>query len=326
MYNYFPPQVYLGLTYFCNLKCKHCYVSREAVRNISRIQIERLIEQMARFGVFKIVFTHGESLLRRDIFKIISFCYQLKIDTTLITNGILLDDKVAKKLKKARVSRIVISFDSLSKEYHDNLRGKKGCWDKTIQAMEHCKKNGLIFGLNVTINESSYLDLEEIIKIGIEKGAKGIYFLTVRNEKNINKQFLKNYPDTIFRLWKLKKKYSKKIDIAFHDPLVIPLLAKKIKPGEFKDLLIGNSCQAGISWISIRPDGEVTLCNFLSKSFGNVYTESLEKVWKKIKSKRLYFAPKACISCNHGNTCRGGCKAFSETEVRRDWRCDLLIK
>ncbi|MCK9329808.1 MAG: radical SAM protein [Candidatus Cloacimonetes bacterium] len=324
--DYFPPQVYLGLTYFCNLKCKHCYVHKKTTRDIPKQKIKNLIKEMANLGVFKIVLTHGESLLRRDVFDIISFCYRLNIDTTLITNGILLDEKTAKELKKAKVSRVVISFDSLSKEYHNNLRGRRDCWDKAIIAMDNCKKNGLVFGLNITINESNYSNLEGIIKFSIEKGAKDIYFLTVRNQKYINKKLLENYSDIIFRLWELKKKYNKKINIAFHDPIAIPLLANKIKTSEFKKLFIGNLCQAGISWISIKPDGEVSLCNFLSTSFGNVYLEGLESVWKKIQSRKFPTLPNVCINCRYGDTCKGGCRAFAKKEGLADSRCNLLVK
>ena len=65
--------------------CKEgkCIVSGEenkkTMKDISKTRIKRLIKELADLGVFKIVFTHGESLIRRDVFEIISFCYNLDI-------------------------------------------------------------------------------------------------------------------------------------------------------------------------------------------------------------------------------------------------------
>ena len=329
MFNYFPPQAYLGLTYFCNLKCKHCYVNKKTMKDISKTRIKRLIKELADLGVFKIVFTHGESLIRRDVFEIISFCYNLDIDTTLITNGLLLNNEYAKKLKKAKVTRIVISFDSLSKKYHNNLRGRSDSWDGAISAMNNCRNNSLRFGLNVTINKSNYRNLEKIILFAIEKGAQDIYFLTIRANKGYDigqKGFLNKYPGIIYKLWKLKQKYKSKIDLAFHDPLAIPSLAGKIKQSEMKSVLVENQCQAGRSWISIKPTGEINPCNFLSLNLGNAYRSGIKNIWENIDLKNFMLSPKICYSCVHKKTCKGGCKSFCASSGDKDWRCNLLFK
>jgi len=64
------------LTYRCNFKCIHCYNTLRQKMSSSKFelstsQIFHLIDQLVELGNFKVAFTGGEALLRRDIFDIL---------------------------------------------------------------------------------------------------------------------------------------------------------------------------------------------------------------------------------------------------------------
>jgi MoaA/NifB/PqqE/SkfB family radical SAM enzyme len=68
-----PQSVMFELTYRCNFDCPHCYVKGSAIEGaeLSTKQIFRILDQMKDIGVYSVVFTGGEALLRHDILR---FC------------------------------------------------------------------------------------------------------------------------------------------------------------------------------------------------------------------------------------------------------------
>jgi radical SAM protein with 4Fe4S-binding SPASM domain len=324
MKDFFPVQIFLGLTYRCNLNCAHCYVEKKNDNtDPSTEEITKMINRLADLGVFKIIFTHGENLLRKDLFQIIEHCNNLDIHTTLITNGILLNSEKAKRLKKI-VSKIVISLDGLDKNFHNNLRNKEEAWNKAVEAMEVCKLQNIPFSINTTINKSSRTHLEQIINFAQEKKASDIYFLSIRSTHDDPREQSVN-PEDYHKIWQLKHKYKSKINIAMHDPLAIYYLTPKNFRNK-EEIASFNECQAGKAWLSILPSGQVQPCNFWPLSLGDAYKEDIKKIWEEwlYTKKRYENTPKECQNCIVAETCGGGCKALFEltkSRIKRDKRC-----
>lgn len=53
---------HIGLTYACNMSCKHCYVKEKERKDIC-IDEDILLEKLEQFGTFYITYTMGETLL-----------------------------------------------------------------------------------------------------------------------------------------------------------------------------------------------------------------------------------------------------------------------
>ncbi len=56
------------------------------------------------------------------------------------SNGSLIDDAVAKKLKEAGIATVSISLDSNIPAQHDEFRGVAGAWEKAVKACKVFKK------------------------------------------------------------------------------------------------------------------------------------------------------------------------------------------
>lgn len=56
---------HLGLTYACNMNCKHCYVKEKEKKGI-RFNQEVLLNRLQELGTFYITYTMGETLLWPD--------------------------------------------------------------------------------------------------------------------------------------------------------------------------------------------------------------------------------------------------------------------
>jgi len=331
----YPLQVFLGLTYHCNLNCKHCY-SKDKRNQPDKIDTKRaktLLKELSSLGIFKVVFTHGENLLRKDFFEILEYCNRLNLYSILISNGIILNDElVIKKIKESKLSKLFISLDSLAQDYHDNLRGKKGSWNSAVNVLNLCSKNNLNFGMITTINNSNFRNLEKLVLFAISKKVKEIDFLTIRptnqNEKWLADQQIKDYPEIIKQIWFMKKQFKSKILIGFHDPLSIKVLKHLVTEAELEQVVNENECQAGKYFASITPEGDVYPCNFLPLKLGNILNTSFRKIWKKSFKKRekLSLIPEKCQKCEAVFLCRGGCRAFIFHKYKnnfpeRDLRC-----
>ena len=69
-----------------------------------------------------LILTGGEPLLRKDIYDLSSYASQKGMMVVLGTNGNMIDDDIAKKLKESGVTGIGISLDSDVPGRHDTFR------------------------------------------------------------------------------------------------------------------------------------------------------------------------------------------------------------
>jgi cyclic pyranopterin phosphate synthase len=112
----------VSVTDRCNLRCRYCVPSvRFTPLTYSDIityeEIERLARILAARGVSSIRITGGEPLVRRHLDRLVHSLSQVPgiSDISLTTNGLLLEE-AAPSLKKAGLSRVNVSLDSLRED------------------------------------------------------------------------------------------------------------------------------------------------------------------------------------------------------------------
>ena len=109
----------LNLTKRCNLKCDHCYLDATTKAGggsdeLSTEECVRLIDQIAEVNKgCLLVITGGEPLTRPDILDIARHAVQQGFMVVFGTNGMLIDDAMAKRLVEIGVVGVGISIDSL---------------------------------------------------------------------------------------------------------------------------------------------------------------------------------------------------------------------
>lgn len=112
----------LPITYRCNLACPLCYAGRYQKEDESLDTVKRLIDQS---GESWIKVTGGEPTMRDDLPDILNYLAKKNRRFTLVTNGIrLADRKYLRKLKKAGLYRVSLSFAGFDNAIYMKLRGK----------------------------------------------------------------------------------------------------------------------------------------------------------------------------------------------------------
>ena len=112
----------ISLTDKCNLRCRYCMPEEGVCKRahhemMNEDEVVTAVEVAASLGIRKIRLTGGEPLVKRNI---LSICRRVAAveginEVCLTTNGILLPE-LGKQLRKAGVSRLNLSLDTLDPE------------------------------------------------------------------------------------------------------------------------------------------------------------------------------------------------------------------
>lgn len=135
----------LSVTERCQLNCAYCRggENKASVEELSAQEFARIARAMAALGVTKVRLTGGEPLLREDILEIVERLHAIEEirEITLTTNAQRLPGMAA-ALKKAGLTRINISIDSLDPVRYKSITGG-GSLAPALLGMEEALKVGL---------------------------------------------------------------------------------------------------------------------------------------------------------------------------------------
>ncbi len=94
-----------NLTTKCNLSCKHCYIDAGAKKDneLKKDEAFNVIQELASLGFRVILFSGGEPLLYQDLFELNAYAKTCGIRTCLSSNGSLITEALAKKIKNAEL-------------------------------------------------------------------------------------------------------------------------------------------------------------------------------------------------------------------------------
>jgi len=133
------------------------------------------IRDLADFGVPVLLFSGGEPLLRADIFELASFAREQGVKPVLSTNGTLITESVARKIRGVGFGEIGISLDGIG-EHNDRFRGKRGAYKAALHGIRRCVDLGLRVSLRLTITRSNYGEIPAIFRLVDQEGIDRICF------------------------------------------------------------------------------------------------------------------------------------------------------
>jgi len=124
-----------------------------------------ILKQIHDSGVCGIAFEGGEPLLRTDLANILAFSRSLPLQTSLVTNGTLLESRIG-EIASYINGAIYVSLDGLEKT-HDTIRGVNGCFKKAIKGIT-ASKDKVSVTINTTIMTENLHEIEDIVKLAKE--------------------------------------------------------------------------------------------------------------------------------------------------------------
>lgn len=140
----------------CNLNCKYCFggYAHRKIPDYSTEELKGLIAQLHKMGTRYLNIHGGETLLRKDIGEIVNYIKSKGIYCCLITNGILLPERI-NEIRAA--DNITISLDG-GEENNDKNRGK-GNFAKVMRAIKLCIKENVPLRISATLTKYTMNDI-----------------------------------------------------------------------------------------------------------------------------------------------------------------------
>lgn len=161
------PVVVWQATRTCNLSCIHCYATSERRRypgELTTAEARAMIDDLAAFRVPALLLSGGEPMARQDIWDLAAYARDQGLRITFSTNGTLIDDAAAARLKELNVGYVGISVDG-AEALHDRLRGQPGAFRAALRGIRRCREAGVRVGLRFTIHRLNLGDVPAVLDL-----------------------------------------------------------------------------------------------------------------------------------------------------------------
>ena len=293
-----PISVHLDITYRCNERCIHCYLDHDDHGEMSTAEIKNVLDQLCEAGVFFLVLSGGEVLMRRDFFEIVEYARRLQFNVKVKTNAVMIREKEARKLRALGVEQIQVSVYSHRPEIHDAITKLPGSFKRTIEAIKFLKSQDLKVTMANVLMTANMFDNLGVIELAKELGVPYTLDPTITPKMDGDMSILAlRAPATqlreVFRLEDL---------VGNADEYCAP------PPPADENAATEYPCSAGHTSCYISPYGDVFPCVQFPLPSGNVRRRSFLEIWrdstelKEVRSIRSGDLP-TCSSCSHVQTC-----------------------
>lgn len=336
----FPAHPAWEVTSACNLRCIHCHAVADASGKdeLTTNEAKRFIDELSRVREFRmLVYTGGEPLVRPDIFELMHHSKQAGLINVLATNGTLITDDIALKLKKAGVATAAVSLDSSMAETHDYVRSRPHAFELAMRGIRAMRKAGIPLQINTTAMQYNFDDLTNIMDLADDLGS-GIMLMyqlvPVGRGEVIRDATLKiNENERLIRFLSAKQKDISTIVEPVAGPQYWPYLMERSgwKGGirlKFAEQVF-HGCAAGRGFVYIKANGDVWPCPFVEVNAGNVRKRPFTEIWRESEvfgslRSRDRTLKGQCGECSYRTLC-GGCRgralAFSGDFLGEDPSC-----
>ncbi|PIP36709.1 MAG: 12,18-didecarboxysiroheme deacetylase [Desulfobacterales bacterium CG23_combo_of_CG06-09_8_20_14_all_52_9] len=342
------PVVVWNVTRQCNLSCIHCYAHAKHTITENELTLEesqRIMDDLARFGVPVLLFSGGEPLVRKDLPDLAAYAVEKGMRAVISTNGTLITRDMARILQEIGLSYVGISLDGME-AVNDRFRGMTGAFQMALEGIRNCQEAGIKVGLRFTINKFNVQEIPKIFALLEEMDIPRVcfYHLVYAGrgsklvEEDLSHKESREAVDLIMNLTRDlhdrgKPKEVLTVDNHADGPYLYLRLLKE-NPKRAADVLKllkmneGNNSGRGIGCISWN--GEVHADQFWRHySFGNVKERPFSQIWtdlsnplmQKLKEKKKHMTGR-CAKCRWLDICGGNFRVRAEALTGDVWAPD----
>lgn len=277
-----PEIVNIAVTTRCKNNCRHCN-TKNKTGELDLDVLKQTIKTLESMGTYQFLITGGDPLERNDLEEIISASKERSIMLVSTPGGLTV--KRARALKDAGCQGVLTALEHMEEKENDRRMGCPGAYRRSLSTIEAVNDGGMLSGVWSVFTSDRISSLDAFLQFCASRGVSDVAIFEPMHDHS---KLLKPAERKV--LIDIQKKATKKKDY----PRVIS--------GPFMDSSRFMGCTAGYNRLYIAPDGSVNPCEMLSESWGNINSESIDKIWSAMH--RRYQEP-IC-----------GCLALEDTEKR----------
>ncbi|MBM3214328.1 radical SAM protein [Candidatus Poribacteria bacterium] len=333
------PVVVWNCTQRCNLRCIHCYANsrnQEYPGELTTDEAMRFMDDLAAYKVPTVLFSGGEPLMRPDLFEIAEHARGVGLRAVLSTNGTLIDDETADRIRDAGFTYAGISLDGIG-AVHDRIRGVKGAFEDTLEGLRRVRDRGVRVGLRFTVHAKNVQELPAIFELMAQESIPRccIYHLAYagRGEKlsryDLTPEETRSALDLIFEQARLFHQRGIDLDLLtvdnHTDNAYLYMRLREDDPDRAEDVLKllqwngGN--QSGIAIAAVDPRGNVhpdqfswehTFGNVRERAFGDIWMDRTHPYLAILKDRKSHLKGR-CAVCKWQGICNGNLRIRAES-------------
>ncbi|MFC1929614.1 radical SAM protein [Chloroflexota bacterium] len=333
--NVIEPQLQLvawEITRSCNLFCAHCRASAANEDHLGELTTEecfQLIGEILDVGQPIIILTGGEPLIRKDVFQIAKYAVTRGLRVVMGTNGTLITEAVAARMKDIPISRLGVSLDFPQAKLQDNFRGKVGAFQAVMAGIANARCAGIEVQIHSTVTKLNMSYLDDLLSLALEMGAVAFHpFLLVPTGRGKGLESVelspREYEETLNWI------YDKQVELGdriFFKPTDAPHYLRVVSQRQEQEQgdsslpaagrhppanAITRGCLAGIGFCFISYQGKVKGCGYLDVEAGDLRKQPFRQIWANSplfnRLRNLSNIKGKCGVCEYKRIC-GGCRA-----------------
>ncbi len=323
-------------TTMCNLRCKHCYsnAGKPARDELTIEEKKKVVDELHDAGVVALAFSGGEPTMCKGFLEMVRYANKKDLYVSVATNGTLITREFARKMKEVGVEYVEISLDHTDPEIHDEFRGVKGAWKRTVEGIKNCVEAGLVTCIATTVTKYNYDDIPNMIelaqKLKVHRFIAFNFVPTRRGREIIDADITPKEMERLLNFLYDKLEEDNGLEVFSTCPAYARISLERVEKGEGYNItpthfagvhlkgkaialaeFIGG-CGAGRNYCAIEHNGDMQPCVFIPIRIGNVLKDGFENLWRNseilemLRNRELL--KNGCGTCRYKYVC-GGCRA-----------------
>ena len=251
--------------------------------------------------------------MHKNIYDVLNLMdrYSGEFSFRMMSNGLLLDDSLLKRLKTVKIPCLQMSLDG-GEANHDSIRGK-GNFKGVTRALERLYQYGIPAKISFTAHQDNYRDFPAVAQICRDFHVSALWsdrYIPCGASSDLRPL------DPV-----QTKEYVAMLQAEKNNPLNRTAKLQILNRRSLQFLSSGEypyHCTAGISSIAVDDKGNVYPCRRMAIQCGNVFETDLCHIYENdptFNALRNTGIPAQCASCRHAAFCRGGAKCLSYAQL-----------
>jgi len=272
-------------------------------------QFKELLRKLKRKGHINI--TGGEPLCNPHLFKILDLIKKDQdfITFSILTNGTLITENIAKKIKSYQPVYVQVSLEG-GKKTNNYIRGK-GTYEQIAKGITHLRNQDIFTSISFTATKLNYKEFPKVVKYAKKYNVNNVWsdrYIPLGEAED--KKLILDYNQTREYLFimnkernKMKRKQENHLTISMYRALQFQMT------GDF-----AYGCTAGDTLLTVMENGNLVPCRRMPIIVGNLLETTMielyknNKILKELREKKI---PDECSDCEHSEMCHGGLKCLT---------------
>jgi MoaA/NifB/PqqE/SkfB family radical SAM enzyme len=271
-----PFQTTVELTYRCNERCGHCYLTTyddhaDGRPPLTPAEWKAIFDQLAEAGTMVLVFIGGEAMMHPAFWELAGHAAERGFALSLVTNGLLVNDAAADRMAALGFYQVSVSLYSARAEIHDRMTSRKGSHELSRTAVERLRRRGIEVAVNCLLTRDNIDTCLELDDWARPLGVRVQYdpLVTAKTDATLGSTLHRASPEQLYAFYRAQRERGRAYG---------PTPA-----GEAADPV----CNQGRGKAAINAYGDLLTCLEVRDPIGNLREHSFAELWRSPKAERL---------------------------------------